>query len=91
MVIFSPTGRSMASFSTMIYEIDRFGSLVNLESLNHSSRSTAATAIVDQLQASYEKRAKGGTRYQSLLAINYLLKCVKVRENNTKRGVLLHS
>ena len=73
-------------FSTMIYEIDRFGSLVNLESLNHSSRSTTETAIVDQLQASYEKRAKGGTRYQSILAIHYLLKCVKVKDNNTKKA-----
>lgn len=73
-------------FSTMIYEIDRFGSLVNLESLNHSTRTTAETAIVDQLQASYEKRAKGGTRYQSLLGIHYLFKCLKVKDNNTKKA-----
>ena len=41
---------------------------------------------MDELQTSYEKRAKGGTRDQSLLAIHYLLKFVKAKDNNTKKA-----
>jgi hypothetical protein len=72
--------------STMIYEIDRLGSLVNLETLSHSRVFTAESETIDQLQLSPEKRTKGGTRYQNLLALYYLLQHAETNCHNTKKA-----
>lgn len=71
-------------FSSMIYEIDRLGSLVNLEGLSHARLFTAESKTVEQL--STEKRTKGGTRYQSLLALYYLLRHAQASGPNTKKA-----
>jgi hypothetical protein len=72
--------------STMISEIDRLGSLVNLETLSHSRHFTADSESIDQLQLSTEKRTKGGTRYQTILALHYFLQHTGANCHNTQKA-----
>jgi hypothetical protein len=71
---------------SMIYEIDRLGTLVNLETLSHLSNFSAENQNVNQFQLSTEKRSKGGTRYQNLLALHYFLRQSVPTCPNTKKA-----
>jgi hypothetical protein len=82
---------------TITPEIQRLGSLVSLERLSHehlvtnSSQGAPKAPAEDpdritREQMLTQRRLRGGTQYQNLLAIHYLLESLKAKDKKTKRA-----
>src|SRR5205085_2802880 len=77
-------------FSFLHHEIERLSSLIYLEGLSHvrhvnSEIEKLETPDEEKATAS-NKRMNGGTHYQNLLAIYYLLQYAKANCHNTKKA-----
>lgn len=75
----------------MSYEISRFESLINLERLSHRrigdiKGDLAPPVSYPSVNESTVQPIRGGTQYQRLLAIHYLLRLVKAKDINAKKS-----
>jgi hypothetical protein len=77
-------------FSSLHQEIERCGSLIYLEGLSHNivPKTVQAKASGEEEgdDTKAEKRKKGGTHYQNLLAIHYLLRFMEVDCSNIQKA-----
>jgi hypothetical protein len=76
-----------AFVGSMVYELDRFVCLINLETLSHSREARHEESFqTSELPLLTEKRTKGGTRYQNLLALHYILQHLSANSPNRKKA-----